>query len=202
VLARFLRSLGVDRMAIPDDAEERAALYRSRLADRRLLILLDNAECEAQLRPLLPGAPGCAVLMTSRTRLAGLSGARLIDLDIFEPDQAVLARRAFRLLGLLEIRDFAPCVAAALLDVPARGTDPSGWFKAEWAALVGVVEQAYSVESDQLDDWALGVRLARIFLVRGYYDDWRHVCELMLAGARRAVNNGRKGERYGAARSG
>lgn len=380
VLARFLRALGVDRTAIPDDTEERAALYRSRLADQRLLILLDNAQCEAQLRPLLPGTSGCAVLVTSRARLAGLNGARLVDLDIFEPDQAVellarvtgpqrvaaepaaareivqlcgflplavrvagarlgarphwplsrleadlsnehhrldrlrlgdldvraslalsyesldaMARRAFRLLGLLEIRDFAPWMAAALLDIPQvraealvdtlvdvhmldvadpdasgrlryrfhdllrvyarevlaaqesetdrlaavnrtlggwlvlaeeagrsmassafagtfdsgtfdRGTcwrpdesvlrsvvtDPSGWFTTEWTALVGALDQAYSVESDQLG-WALGVRLARIFLVRGYYDDWRGVCELMLAGARRAVNGGREG---------
>ncbi|HKR51972.1 MAG TPA: BTAD domain-containing putative transcriptional regulator [Pseudonocardiaceae bacterium] len=96
VLARFLRSLGVDRTAIPDDIEERAALYRSRLADRRLLILLDNAAGEAQLRPLLPGTPECAVLVTGRIRLAGLNGTRLIDLDILEPDQAVelLARVA------------------------------------------------------------------------------------------------------------
>lgn len=375
VLARFLRSLGVDRTAIPDDVEERAALYRSRLADRRLLILLDDAACEAQLRPLLPGTPGCAVLVTSRARLAGLNGTRPVDLDILEPDQAVelLAQvagplrvaaepaaaqeivrlcgylplavrvagarlgarphwrlerleadltdehhrldtlrfgdlevraslalsydsldadtqRAFRRLGLLEIRDFASWTTAALLDIPqaraeelvdtlvdmqlldvagrdasgqlryrfhdllrayARevvvaeesradrlaaldrafggwlalaeeagrcmassafavtfepGTcwrpdesvissvvaDPSGWFKAEWAALVGVVEQAYSVTSDQLG-WALGVRLARFFLVRGYYDDWRHVCELMLAGARRTISGGREG---------
>jgi DNA-binding SARP family transcriptional activator len=203
VLARFLRSLGVDPTAIPDDAEERAALYRSRLADRRLLILLDDAACEAQLRPLLPGTSGCAVLVTSRARLAGLAGARVVDLDVFEPDQAlellaraagpqrmaaepaaaqeivrlcgflplavrvagarlgarphwplsrleadltdedtrldtlrlgdlevrasiarsyetldVMARRAFRLLGLLEIREFAPWVTAALLDIP------------------------------------------------------------------------------------
>ncbi|MDQ4094314.1 MAG: NB-ARC domain-containing protein, partial [Actinomycetota bacterium] len=96
VLARFLRSLGVNRAAIPEDVEERAALYRSRLADRRLLIVLDNAACEAQLRPLLPGTPGCAVLITSRARLAGLNGSRLVDLDILEFDQAVelLARVA------------------------------------------------------------------------------------------------------------
>jgi DNA-binding SARP family transcriptional activator/tetratricopeptide (TPR) repeat protein len=374
VLARFLRSLGVDRTAIPDDVEERAALFRSRVADRRLLILLDDAACEAQLRPLLPGIPGCAVLVTSRTRMASLDVTRLVNLDILEPDHAVellarvagplrvaaepgaareivrlcgflplavriagarlsarphwrlerleadladernrldqlrlgdlevraslalsyenldaTARRAFRRLGLLEIRDFAPWVTAALLDIPqtraeelvdtlvdmqlldvvgrdATGalryrfhdllrayarevaateepkadqlaaldrafggwlilaekaqrceagssctvafepgcwrpdasvissavTDPSGWFKAEWAALVGAVGQAYSVESDQLG-WALGVRLARFFLVGGYYDDWRQVCELMLTGAQRAVSVGRQG---------
>src|SRR5262249_19529753 len=96
VLARFLRSLGVDRMAIPDDIEERAALYRSRLADRRLLIVLDDAACEAQVRPLLPGTPGCAVLVTSRARLTGLGGAQLVDLDIYEPEESVelLARVA------------------------------------------------------------------------------------------------------------
>jgi len=375
VLARFLRALGVDRAAIPDDVEERAALYRSRLADRRLLLLLDNAAGEAQLRPLLPGTAGCAVLITSRARMAGLNGARMVDLDILEPDQGVellarvagplrvaaepgaareivrrcgflplavriagarlgarphwrldrleadltdehhlldklrhgdlevraslalsydsldaTARCAFRRLGLLEVRDFAPWVTAALLDIPqtraeelvdtlvdmqlldvagrdatgalryrfhdllrayarevaaaeepeadrlaalnrafegwlalaeeaGRGmassalavafepgtcwrpdesvvssvvADPSGWFKAEWAGLVGAVSQAYSVELDQLG-WALGVRLARFLLVHGHYDDWRRVCELMLASARRAVSGGSEG---------
>jgi len=372
VLARFLRALGVDRMAIPDDAEERAALYRSRLADRRLLILLDDAACEAQLRPLLPGTPGCAVLVTSRARLSGLGGARRVDLDVFAPDQAiellarvagpqrvaaepvsareivrlcgflplairvagarlgarphwplsrleadltdegtrldtlrlgdlevraslarsydtldVIARRALRLLGLIEAADFAPWVTAALLDVsqpvaedlmdalvdqhllevaghdatgrlryrfhdllrayaremaaaqeshagrlaaldrafggwlalaeqagrsmtgPAFArpvdtatcwrpdesvvaavvTDPAGWLTAECAGLIGAIDQAYAVGSDQLG-WALGVRLAGIFLARGHYDDWRAVCELMLAGARRTVDAG------------
>src|SRR5262249_30836540 len=96
VLARSLRSLGVDRLAIPDDIEERAALYRSRLAGQRMLIVLDDAACEAQVRPLLPGAPGCVVLVTSRARLTGLGGAQLVDLDVFEPGESVelLARVA------------------------------------------------------------------------------------------------------------
>ncbi|MGH3906701.1 MAG: BTAD domain-containing putative transcriptional regulator [Pseudonocardiaceae bacterium] len=89
VLARFLRALGVTGTAIPDDGAERGALYRSLLAGRRMLILLDNAAGEAQVRPLLPGTPGCAVLITSRVRLAGLSGAQLVDLGILQPDQAV-----------------------------------------------------------------------------------------------------------------
>lgn len=96
VLARFLRALGTDGSAMPHDLEERAALYRSRLAGRRMLVLLDNAAGEAQLRPLLPGAPGCAVLVTSRARLGGLQGARRLDLGILDEDQAVelLARVA------------------------------------------------------------------------------------------------------------
>ncbi|MGH3916566.1 MAG: BTAD domain-containing putative transcriptional regulator [Pseudonocardiaceae bacterium] len=89
VLGRFLRAFGVDVTAVPDDVEERAALYRSRLANRRLLILLDNAADEQQLRPLLPATPGCAVLITSRTRLVGLSGTQRIELDVLEPEQAV-----------------------------------------------------------------------------------------------------------------
>ncbi|MGH3940824.1 MAG: BTAD domain-containing putative transcriptional regulator [Pseudonocardiaceae bacterium] len=89
VLGRFLRALGVATSAVPDDIEERAALYRSRLVNRRLLIVLDNAADEQQLRPLLPATSGCAVLITSRPRLSGLSGTHRIDLDILTPDQAV-----------------------------------------------------------------------------------------------------------------
>lgn len=89
VLAEFLRSLGVQPTAIPDGLAERAGLYRARLSDRRILVVLDNAADEAQVRPLLPGSPGCAVLVTSRRRLAGLEGAATVDLDVMEPDQAI-----------------------------------------------------------------------------------------------------------------
>lgn len=89
VLRVFLRALGVDGRAVPEAEAERSALYRSRLAGRRLLVLLDNAACEHQLRPLLPGTPGCAVLVTSRARLAGLHGARRIDLDVLGLERAV-----------------------------------------------------------------------------------------------------------------
>ena len=75
-LAGFLRALGVPGQEIPDEMEERARLYRSRLAGRRVLVLLDNARDGEQVRPLLPGDPGCAAVVTSRDALAGLVASR------------------------------------------------------------------------------------------------------------------------------
>ena len=89
VLARFLRALGEDPRAIPADIEERAAVFRARSAGRRILVVLDNAHGERQLRPLLPAGAGCAVLVTSRRRLAALFGAREVDLGVFEPEEAL-----------------------------------------------------------------------------------------------------------------
>ncbi|GAA0916172.1 AfsR/SARP family transcriptional regulator [Nonomuraea longicatena] len=88
-LGAFLRALGIPPDVIPDGLPERSALYRSLLADRRILVLLDNARDTAQVSPLLPGSPGCAAIVTSRVKLADLPSARLIDLDVMEPDEAL-----------------------------------------------------------------------------------------------------------------
>ncbi|MEU6351556.1 BTAD domain-containing putative transcriptional regulator [Streptomyces sp. NPDC047072] len=89
VLGAFLRALGTADSSIPDTLEERAALYRSVLDGRRVLVLLDNARDAAQIRPLLPGTEGCAALVTSRVRMVDLAGAHLVDLDVMSPEEAL-----------------------------------------------------------------------------------------------------------------
>ncbi|MGX7825888.1 AfsR/SARP family transcriptional regulator [Actinokineospora sp. 24-640] len=86
LLARFLRSLGVSGAAVPDDPQERAEMYRSVLADRRVLVVLDDVTSEEQVQPLLPGSATCAVIATSRVRLSGLFGAHWIDVDVLDTE--------------------------------------------------------------------------------------------------------------------
>ncbi|GGP78193.1 AfsR/SARP family transcriptional regulator [Saccharothrix coeruleofusca] len=92
-LAVLLTGLGVPAREVPDGVDERLRLYRSRLAERRVLLVLDNAADERQVRPLLPGNAGCGVLVTGRTRLSALPGVPLLDLDVLPAVEGV------RLLG-------------------------------------------------------------------------------------------------------
>jgi len=99
-LAAMLRALGVPAAGVPVDVAEAAALFRSRLAGRRVLVLLDNAGSAEQVRPLLPGTAGCFALVASRDRLDGLvarEGAHRLALDVLP---AVEARALLvRMLG-------------------------------------------------------------------------------------------------------
>jgi len=137
-LRELLEALGVRRSAVPDALPARAAMYRSVLAGRRMLIVLDNARDDDQVRPLLPGSPGCVVLVTSRNRLAGLTateGATPILLDLLDPAAArlLLAGRigADRLRAELaaadEIADRCTRLPLALAVVAARAATNPGF---------------------------------------------------------------------------
>jgi DNA-binding SARP family transcriptional activator/tetratricopeptide (TPR) repeat protein len=112
-LAGFLLSLGVSGRDIPAEEDQRAARYRSLLAGKKLLIVLDNAGSVEQVRPLLPGTASCAVVVTSRDSLAGLvarHGAARLELDLLSPaDAAGLLRE------LMDVRAEDDPAATAVL---------------------------------------------------------------------------------------
>lgn len=96
-LARFLRALGCSGLDIPHELDERAAAYRSMLAGRRVLVVLDNARTVEQVHPLLPGESTCRVVVTSRDSLPGLVaryGARRLELDLLPMSDAVALLRS------------------------------------------------------------------------------------------------------------
>lgn len=92
VLVVFLHALGIREADVPSDPDERSALYRSAMAGRRMLVVLDNCRDSDQVRPLLPGTPGCLTLVTSRSRLEGLvarEGAAHLGLDVLTEQDAL-----------------------------------------------------------------------------------------------------------------
>jgi tetratricopeptide (TPR) repeat protein len=118
-LAGLLRALGVPGADIPDEAEDRSRLYRSRLAGRRMLVMLDNAHDGDQVRPLLPGDPGCVAVITSRDALAGLvatDGAKRVNLDVLPLPDAIALLRS--LIGVRAEED--PLATAMLATLCAR----------------------------------------------------------------------------------
>jgi tetratricopeptide (TPR) repeat protein len=133
----FLDALGVPPERIPASSQAQASLYRSLLADRRILIVADNAHDEQQVRPLLPASPGSLVIVTSRNQLSGLAaadGARLLTLDILTHDDAVQLltarlgsdRAAAEPAAVDQIADLCACLPLALAVAAARAAARSG----------------------------------------------------------------------------
>ena len=117
-LDHLLRALGLAGKEIPADLEDRAALYRTRLADQKMLILFDDAVSESQVAPLLPGSPGCLVLITSRHRLAGLDHTHTLSLDTLPaPDAASLFVQT---AGEGRLRGEPPDLVAELVELCGR----------------------------------------------------------------------------------
>jgi len=135
VLARFLRDLGVDGRDIPVDEDERAARYRTTLAGRRMLVVLDNARDAAQVRPLLPGTASSAVLVTTRSRMPDLASTKLVDLNVLDDDEALKLfvkvvgeeRAAAEPEATAELLDACAGLPLAIRICAARLATRSGW---------------------------------------------------------------------------
>ncbi len=170
VLSRFLRAMGVPGPAIPPGTGERGELYRSLLAGRRILVVLDDAASERQVRPLLPGGVGCAVLVTSRRWLPGIACAQWTQLDVLHGDEGV--RLLARVLPDSRVDD-DPCAAAdvvrlcgglplAVRIAGARLTSRPRWTVSHLVELLRDEQRRL----DRLDISDLGVRAS---LMLSYY---------------------------------
>ncbi|WP_369183510.1 BTAD domain-containing putative transcriptional regulator [Streptomyces sp. Y1] len=157
VLGRFLRALGVASHSVPDDLEERKALYRSRLAGQRVLVVLDDVPDERLLRDLLPGSASCAVIVTSRSRLSGLPGIHRVNLDLFTEDLSVELlsriagheRVAKELPAAVELANFCAGLPLALRIAGARLACRPHW-------RINRLVQRLRSEAGRLDELAHG----------------------------------------------
>ncbi|MGW0570459.1 BTAD domain-containing putative transcriptional regulator [Streptomyces tauricus] len=169
VLAAFLRGLGTPESGIPDALDDRAALYRSLLDGRRVLVVLDNARDAEQVRPLLPGAPGCATLVTSRVRMVDLAGAHLVDLDVLSPEEAL--QFFTRIVGAERIapeREAALDVVAACGFLPLAIRIAGSRLAARRTWTVSVLAAKLSDQRRRLDELQVGDLAVRATFAMGY----------------------------------
>jgi len=147
-IREFLDAFGITPQQLPTSLDAQAALYRSLLAGRRVLVLLDNAADEDQVRPLLPGSPGCLVIVTSRNQMSGLivtEGAQPVVLDLLSVQEArqLLSRRMgeSRVLAETQAADDIIALCArlplALMLVATRAATHPGFRLAALAAELG-----------------------------------------------------------------
>ncbi|WP_203909409.1 AfsR/SARP family transcriptional regulator [Rhizocola hellebori] len=189
VLRAFLDAFGVPVEKIPADIDAQAALYRSVLAGKRVLVVLDNARDAEQVRPLLPGTPGCAVLVTSRYQLTALvtvEGAHPVMLELLTDDEAreVLVRRIGkdRVAGqeaavqeiITRCARLPLALALAAASCVTRPDLPVGGVAEELRQSLGALEALQSVDSGtdirSVFSWsyhALSPDAARVFRLLG-----------------------------------
>jgi tetratricopeptide (TPR) repeat protein len=169
VLARFLRSLGLADREIPAAVEEAAGRYRSRLAGRRVLVVLDNVRDSAQVRPLLPGAATCAVLVTSRAPLPDLDGADQLRLGHLEPDEA--AALLARLAGPARVAaepEATAVLASACDHLPLALRIAGGRLAARPGLSVRALADRLASTHDRLDELRIGDLAVRASLQLSY----------------------------------
>ncbi|MFI8852553.1 AfsR/SARP family transcriptional regulator [Streptomyces sp. NPDC053499] len=169
VLGSFLRALGVADSDIPSGLHDRAALFRSLLAGRRVLALLDNARDAAQVRPLLPGTAGCAALVTSRVRMVDLAGAHLVDLDVMSPEEAIaLFSRIVGEERVLAEREAAMDVVAACGFLPLAIRIAAARLSARRTWTVAVLAAKLADERRRLDELQAGDQAVGATFELGY----------------------------------
>ncbi|MEO3850249.1 BTAD domain-containing putative transcriptional regulator [Streptomyces sp. B8F3] len=169
VLGAFLRALNVPDADIPETLTERSALYRSVLAGRRVLALLDNARDATQVRPLLPGTEGCAALITSRARMAHLVGAHHVDLDVMDPHEALLLFT--RIVGADRVEPHRPAamdVVAACGFLPLAIRIAASRLAARRTWTVAVLARKLSDEHRRLDELQVGDLAVKATFELGY----------------------------------
>ncbi|OIK25123.1 hypothetical protein VT52_024280 [Streptomyces malaysiense] len=169
VLADFLMALGTDPGSLPEALAARSALFRSAVDGRRLLLVLDDAHDAAQVRPLLPGTPGCAVVITSRTRLSSLPACFQRDLDVLTPVEALrmLARTTDRRrvdaepVAAREVLDACGHLPLAVRVVAARLSARPGWS-------IGTLGERLRAEHRRIDELRTGDLAVRATFELGY----------------------------------
>ncbi|MFI6639114.1 BTAD domain-containing putative transcriptional regulator [Streptomyces sp. NPDC050504] len=155
VMDRFLRALGVSSHAVPEEFTERTDLYRSRLACQRVLVVLDDIADGPELQHLIPGSASCAVIMTSRSRLAAITAIRRIGLPVFDRDLSVellsrIAGRGRVETELAETFELAEVCAGLPLALRIAGARLA--YRPHWR--VGRLVRRLRDEAGRLDEFA------------------------------------------------